>query len=362
MKIFFFPGDYQYTYYYRGYLPGIYSDNLVVTDFLQGGKNAVNHNQVSEYADRADVIVFQRPLSAQSLTVMQAYKDKGKKIIYENDDTYRYGVGIVPTKLENDVQRRIAQDLGTYTEKALILADGAIASTEFLAREFLLLNPNVAVLKNCIDPLDARTTKPNTTRRLRVGIIGSVTTNDDYLHIKEAIRALDTRGDVTFVILGIKYRDGSIVSFMREDRDFWASLTNIEWYPYVPVTEYMQTVASLAIDVALIPRENSYFNRCKSNLKFLEMSLLKIPVIAQGFPERDSPYQGVDEPYMTVLVDNGDPEVWYNTIIDLKEHYSSYKERAEAAHDYVLKNYNIETYAPTWVSVIETLCKYPKTS
>lgn len=146
---------------------------------------------------------------------------------------------------------------------------------------------------------------------------------------------------------------------MQEDWDFWASLKNVEWHPVVHVTEYMMTVANLALDVAIIPRKDHYFNYCKSNLKFLDMSLLRIPVIAQGFPNGLSPYQGIDEPYMTVVTDNS---TWYNTIVEVKEKHSNYKLLANKAHDYVLENYNIIHYAATWQKTIEDLCKFPKSS
>jgi hypothetical protein len=160
------------------------------------------------------------------------------------------------------------------------------------------------------------------------------------------------------VVLGIKYKDGSIISFMQEDYEFWNSLKNIEWHPYCHVTEYMIKVADLALDLAIIPRNDSYFNRCKSNVKFLEMSLLKIPVLAQGFTDGQSPYQQ-DEDYLTIVVDNKD---WYNKIIKIKNDYKTYSNLAEKAHNYVLSEYNIATYCYEWTKNIEQLCKYPKTS
>ena len=44
----------------------------------------------------------------------------------------------------------------------------------------------------------------------------------------------------------------------------------------------------------LIPRGENYFNRCKSNIKFLEASMCEIPVIAQSFTTNDSPYDELD--------------------------------------------------------------------
>jgi len=344
MKIFYVKGDYDFCYYYRGYLPGVYSGQMTMPY-----NSEPNVDQLLE----ADVVVFQRPSDKKYLDLAKLLKRAGKKIIFENDDTYAINRGIMLDRLENDRQREVAIGLSLNLTQFLGLADGVIASTPILAKEYAEVNSNVCVLKNCIDPDDAFPCAENTTGKFRVGFIGSVSTNDDYIHIKEEIRKMDDAG-ITIVVLGVKYKDGKILSFMQEDYEFWNSLKNIEWHPYCHVSEYMMTLADLALDLAIIPRKDNYFNRCKSNLKFLEMALLKIPTLAQGFISGDSPYQGEDEKYLTIVINNSD---WYNKVIGIKNNYSKYKAQAEKAHEYVLENYNIQKYATRWTKAIKKLCK-----
>lgn len=352
MKILFLNGSYPFCYYYRGYLPAVYSNNLCVGEFIKTYQMP-DPNKIREMASRADVIVFQRPQGKETYELALRLKSLGKKIIFENDDTYS---AIPLERLGNDKERALAVEIQSNLVRFLELADGAIASTDTLADEYRQVNSNVVTLKNCIDPLDKFTVRKNDTRKLRVGLIGSVTSNDDYLHIKEQIRKLDERGDITLVIMGVKRSDGTFLPTMKEDHDFWASLNNVEWHTYTPITRYMSFVASLALDVAIIPRKDHYFNKCKSNLKFLEMSLLKIPVLAQDFD--GSPYQQ-DSEYLTLVKENED---WYNYLIDLKESPSKYIEKALKAHDYVLEHYNIKNYAQEWVKQIENLCKFQQKS
>ena len=340
--ILFLNGDYPFCYYYRGYLPGVYGNQLVV-DYLRP-----NQERLKELIQKANTVVFQRPSKKEHVSLMKSVKAMGKKVIFENDDTYH---AIPLERLGNDRQREIAKEMAATLDEALTVAHGAIASTPILAEEYKKVNPNTIVLKNCIDPMDRFPVKPNTTGKFRVGFIGSVTTNDDYIHIKDQIKQMDSEG-MSIVVMGIKYQDGTHLPIMQNDYDFWASLNNVEWHPYVPVHEYMAKVASLALDVVIIPRKEHYFNQCKSNLKFLEMSLLKIPVIAQGFSDGTSPYQGVDEPYMTVIVDNS---CWFQTVNRVKLNYDHYKALAITAHDYVLDNYNIKAYAQEWVQQINNL-------
>ncbi len=347
-KILFVPGSYPFCYYYRGYLPGVYGRQMVVSDFLR--KDAkFSGERLLEQANEADIIVFQRPTGTESPKLARLLKQKGKKIIFENDDTY---AGIPLFRLGNDKQREIAMQQGESLKQFMREADGCIASTEILGEEFRKINPNTVVLKNCIDPLDAMKCKENTTGKFRIGFIGSVTSNDDYEHIKEDIRKLDERGDITIVILGVKHADGEVTKGMTEDYEFWSTIKNIEWHPYCHVTEYMSKIASLALDLAIIPRKEHYFNQCKSNLKFLEMSLLKIPVLAQEFSDGTGPYDDpIDKQYMTVI-----PNLWYNSIVEIKNNYSKYKEKALNAHRYVLEHYNIKTYSSEWLKKIHQLC------
>lgn len=349
--IFFVPGQYPFCYYYRGYLPGVYADQIVVNDFFRQDMQFDGQELIAK-AYAADIIVFQRPTSEHAVRLARLLKQKGKKILFENDDTYR---GIPLHRLGNEKRVQIANEMAQHLENFLEVADGVITSTETLAEEYRKINPNVAVLKNCIDPLDEIPCAKNTTGKFRVGIIGSVSSNDDYVHIQDQIKQLDDRGDITFVVMGVKFQDGSIMPSMQEDYDFWSSLKNVEWHPVVHVTEYMIKVASLALDLVIIPRKEHYFNKCKSNLKFLEMSLLQIPIIAQGFSTKDGPYDfEPDAKRMTVIYDNSQ---WMETIINVKDNYDAYKEKAEEAKAYVLKHYNIKKYAQEWVKQIKNLCK-----
>lgn len=350
MKILYYHGAYPFCYYYRGYLPGVYSNQMVVQDFLRKDMT-VDNSKVIEMAEKADVIVFQRPSDIKLLQLAHLLRIKGKKIIFENDDTYE---GIPLERLENEKQIAIAREQADNLKAFASFADGVIASTETLKQEYAKVNPNTRVLKNCIDPGDAFTCKQNTTGKFRVGFIGSVTTNDDYAHIKDQIRQMDKAG-MTIVVMGIKYSDGTHIPIMNNDYEFWNSLENIEWHPYCHITEYMYKVSQLALDVAIIPRLDHYFNRCKSNLKFLEMSLLKIPVIAQGFPDELGPYDDIPSKYVTLVSDN---TKWFQNVDYAKHNHAVFKKKAEDAHDYVLEHYNIIKYATEWTKQIEQLCKF----
>jgi len=205
----------------------------------------------------------------------------------------------------------------------------------------------VVCLGNYIDPINAHKSKENKTGKYRIGFVGSVSSNDDYAHIKGQIRTLAERGDITIVVFGVKRSDGSVLGAYENDLEFWESLPNVEWQPFVAINKYYYTLSRLALDLAIIPRKESYFNQCKSNVKFLECSLLGIPVIAQGFTDKTSPYQQnpKDSEHMVIVEDN---DIWYDEIVSLLENKNKRIDMARKAKEYVLTNYNIKDNAYKW--------------
>jgi len=347
IKIFFLPGAYDGCYYYRGYMPAIYGNMTCVTDFIGGGWD---RDEMMRRAMEADVVVFQRPNDGYRVELMKLLKLKGKFIVFENDDTYLPDKGVPLNMLGSDKARELAIHLSENLNEGLKIADLVIASTQTLAEEYRqTAKCPVVVRKNTVDPLD-EWPRRTPVGRMRIGFIGSVASNDDYTHIKETIQWLDKNEKVTFVVLGHKRHDERYKGYEKDD-EFWDTIKNIEWHDHVPATRYHKKMAEMQMHLALIPRKDNYFNRCKSNVKFLECSLQKIPVIAQGFETKDSPYQfGKDKKYMQIVTKDED---WLPTIINTLNNYPKYATLAEKAHDYVLEEYNIRKYAKDWRQIIE---------
>lgn len=344
MRIAFLPGAYDGCYYYRAYLPAIYGGMTADLTFSEDR----NSEKLTEMAMKADVVVFQRPNDRTRVELMRLLKAKGKKIVFENDDTYLPDKGVPLNMLGSDKQRTLAIQLQKNLDEACSIADLCILSTEKLADEWRQKHSNVIVMRNTVDPLDEWERERDTSGKLRVGLIGSVSSNEDYIHIKDQLTQLANSGDVTFVVLG-HFKNPELHRGFEKDELFWSTMPNVEWHEFVPVMQYYEKVASMKLDVAIIPRRDSYFNQCKSDVKFLEMSLLRIPVIAQDF--EGSPYRPHAE-YLTLATDD-----WLTPVYNLMNDYQKYATLADKAHDYVVTNYNIENYAKEWRYNIEKLCK-----
>ena len=106
--------------------------------------------------------------------------------------------------------------------------------------------------------------------------------------------------------------------------------------------------------MVIIPRYDSYFNRCKSNLKFLENSMLEIPTIGQSFPTKDSPYEVNPEDAKHLLLASNTEEF----ISQIEKLIANKDLRSQIGKDtkkYVLANYTISKNAYKWSEAYKTI-------
>ena len=302
----------------------------------------------------ADVVVFHRPNDDRALMVAQKLREQGKKIVMDNDDTYK---GFDKTKLG-----KLADKFGQVEASVDIFgkfADMITCSTEFLRQEYLKLNPNVVVLPNCVDPDDWPAEDEilkNEGPKIRIGLVGSVGLHTDVAGFIPVLDHLFKREDVQLVVFALPAdtkESHDVHNYYKPELEFWQSY-NIEWQPFVPIHDYIETLNGLRLDLLLIPRSDDYFNRCKSNIKFLEASMLEIPVVAQGFSTGDSPYQAdpEDSKVMKVITDNSK---WIEEIDALVANKDLRVKTGKKAREYVLEKYHIKNNIHKWQAAYDSL-------
>lgn len=313
----------------------------------------IDPNKQSQAVLDADIVVFHRPNDWRSLEIAKQLRAQGKKIVADNDDTYKNLEG----KNLQMALEKVDKGLDTFCE----FADMVTTSTEVLAEEYRKLNKNVVILPNCIDPDVWPEPLKNETDKVRLGFVGSVASNSDYDAMKDTLVELSKRQDVQIVVMALPSqmpdkndKEGIILrEIYKKDYEFWQSL-NIEWHPFVPVAEYIDALNELRLDIMVIPRNDDYFNRCKSNLKFLEASMLKVPCVVQGFADGLSPYQvnPEDKNYLDIVLDN---TKWMETLEPLIQSKELREEKGQKAYEYVLANYNINDKIQLWEKAYQTL-------
>lgn len=339
-------GFWSANFYYRGFLPAMANGWHAEPEHIDGDMQLDGEKLVAKM-NMVDVVQFQRPNNEHIVDLMKKTKQKGKIIVFDDDDTFKLGEGIVP---QNDEEIKFGHEVAKARREALITASGVTCTTEFLARELREVNPNVCVLPNCIDPDDAGESDENTTGRPRILILGSVISNDDYYIAKKAIEKIADK--VTIVLMGVP-ENGTYKSY-DQDLTWWRTLPHVEEVGFRVFGDYYNTIQSLAIDLVIAPRADNYFNRCKSNLKFLESSLFGLPFIGQAFEDKLSPYQinPKDADYLKLAQTEED---WCNILEDFLKNPEEYKQMGERARDYVCEEYAIQKHAHKWEEFYKTL-------
>jgi len=304
----------------------------------------------------ADVVVFHRPERAEALAAARALKKAGKKIVADNDDTFKDYNGFKFNEYMNEEKvKRGLDTLNKSIDTFVKEADLITCSTEFLKKEYLELNPNVVVLPNCVDPFYYPEPLKNETDIVRIGITGSVGVTSDVEVLKPIIEHYQHDPRVRLVLLSLPPEgDNEIYKKLYVDEYAFWNKVNIEWHSFVSSDIYYQYLNELKLDIVIIPRYESYFNRCKSNLKFLENSMLEIPTIGQSFSTKDSPYEVNSKDAKHLLLATN-TESWIFQMEQLITNKESRREMGRKAKEYVVENYSIEKNAPLWREAYESL-------
>lgn len=348
MRVYYISSGNHGCYTVRCLLPlvanGWDGDN---TSLIQGRKTPENKTAA---ARNAQVVVFHRPETNQKVELALLLKKEGKKIVFDNDDTYKDHTAV---KLNDYFDKeRTERGLAMVNKAAdafAIEADLVTCTTEWLADEYRKLNKNVVVLPNCVDPDYYDEPLRNETDIVRIGVTGSITSSTDLDVVAPIIKHYENDPRVKIVWFGLppNRKENPIVEKIYRDEYAFLDSVNVEWHPTVNADVYYDKLNSLKLDFMVIPRADNYFNRAKSNLKFLEASMFEIPCIAQGFEDGKSPYQvnPEDQKHLVLVTDNTQ---WIPEIEKLIENKELRRQMGKDAHDYVLANYNIEDKAHLW--------------
>ncbi len=210
--------------------------------------------------------------------VLSKLKQEGKKIIYDLDDALDY------IELTNPFYYSVKKDAASERE-ILQYADHITVSTPFIA-EYIKQKTNVpvTVVPNCYNPQDWTFERPKK-EGIRIGFAGSCTHIDDLLMVLPAIRNLQKKYDITFVLMGFgkedyetwlhQFRFTSPPEGQKALDEFQAVMKDIkfEWIPYTDFENYPEALTNLALDLGLCPLKDTNFNKARSASKAMEYVL-----------------------------------------------------------------------------------------
>lgn len=349
MKPYMLWSNYDGCGYVRQFLPMKY--NGWTGDYLELGVIREQREKAREMIE-ADIIVAHRLDDPARIQLAKMLQSKGKKLVVDNDDT---------TIIEEMNSLKGYMPYRDTINNSIKMADLVTCSTPFLKKEYeKLTDKTVIVLPNCIDPEDYPKVTHKDNLKLRIGFIGSVLYKEDRSVIQDLIIELSHRNDVQIVIYGLiapeirtLEKNKKYYEIMKQDCDFWDTI-DCEWQSNTPINTYLDVVNRLNLDIAVIARKDNYFNRCKSNIKYLEMAMLEIPCVCQSFRDCKSPYdEDIIDGWNGYLAE--DQDEFKNRIEELIRFPDLRKNISKNAKQYVLDNYNIKNKAHLWAEAYQLI-------
>ena len=341
LRVLYLLADQTGCGWYRCLLPGIYLRNLYGVDTRAATSLS---DEVRVFARSADILVCQRQLSDDVLEFVRGRQAMGAKIVYELDDDFWH----LPVK--NPVYRYYqAEGLARLTG-FIRTADVVTVSTEPLKRVLDAMHDHVVVLPNAVDPdlADAidRSRSAQQARRdgmVRIGWSGSNFHEGDLDCVIDALVMIAKRPDVQLVFFGW------VPDRIRRE----VPAGRLEAYPFLPTNSYYHALAALRLDIGVAPLRDNRFNEAKSNLKYLEYSMFRIPTVASPvYPYTRTITDGEDG----ILVKKNRHQEWLRALTGLVENRAERDRLARNAYATVRERFHLKTNVRRWLELYGAVC------
>lgn len=314
-------GDYHFFIYGQEIMPLLDIDNMINAHIF-------------------DIIVIQRvnPYSSQILKKAKKYNIK---IIYESDDDF---LDINPA---NPSYNYI---LGNFDniKKLVTNVDQIVVSTSELKKRFEKNDlDNIEIIKNYYVN-DSLPLKPFTFRGnefIKIGYFGTLTHDNDLEMIHNVILRLKDIFSKKGITIFFEVAGASI-----DENSDWFSIRKIPYYPMSMFTFYDWLGKHSDWDIGIMPLENTEFNKCKSELKYIEFSALGIPVVASDI---DVYKEAIEEGVTGFLANNEDE--WVNKLSLLIEDPTLRNGIVNNARKDIFENYNIKSRIRQWDDIFKML-------
>jgi glycosyltransferase involved in cell wall biosynthesis len=287
---------------------------------------------------RLDILIIQRKMAAilSYRDLMKLVKKPVPKIVYEIDDALTH---IPPTNPHYHEYQSLKSRICEY----LSCADLVTVPTLYLKELYHSYNKNIALLPNYIHletwknlPRPKKENRPHT-----LLLSGTFTHHPDLSLLEAAL----------IQILNQQYREIRLLLWGIPAKNL-SRLPQVKTMEILPdYKQYAAALKDLHADMAIIPLENNPFNLAKSNIKWLEYSVCRIPGIYSNL----LPYSGTVRDGETGILAPNSTAGWYQTLEAMLANPGRLEKIRENAYNEVIKNYTLENHAQEWLEAYEKL-------
>lgn len=267
-----------------------------------------------------DFLLLQTPLHDTHISFIEEMKKVYKgNILFEIDDL----LDNIPK--DNPAYDKRYPDITQRLHTSIGLCHKLIVSTKPLLEAYKKYAKDAAIVANYLRkdiwmPLKDEP-KRFVGKKIRVGWAGGAFHQGDLSIITDVVKEL--KDEVEWVFMGL---------IPKGCEDF------VEYHEAVSLREYPKKLASLNLDLAVVPLQQHPFNDAKSNLRLLELGIFGWSVIAtNAYPYRNAP---------VTLVKNRKKE-WLEAIREKISDKEKLVEDGERLREWVLENYMLEDHLDT---------------
>jgi tetratricopeptide (TPR) repeat protein/GT2 family glycosyltransferase/glycosyltransferase involved in cell wall biosynthesis len=299
-----------------------------------------------------DVILIQRNAIEPHLvrSLIETCRQRNLPYVFELDDDLMN----VPAEKDTDGSyARNASSLQTLATEAAAIT----VSTEPLAEKLRHFNGNLTVIPNVISefpwfsPLDKSVRVPDSILKapahlFKVLYMGNPTHGEDLAIIRPVFARLKEEGHpVRLFVIG-----GEPETY--ESNATWYQRLEVpdEIKDYPNFVSWFRTIASHC-DLGIAPLVDTEFNRCKSNLKFLQYSAVGLPSLYSDVV----PYSNsIERDVNGILVENT-IEAWYDAIVRCLQERDYLNQIGQTARQTILDRHLMSHYIEQYCTIFENL-------
>lgn len=277
-------------------------------------------------------VVFRAEYDERVVSLVKKAKSYNKTVIYDIDDLIidrKYTQDIPYIKSLPDIEREAYLSGVDSIQRMLRMCDHAVTTTEVLADKLKEFIPDVYINRNTASQemvrlsLEAQGTKKKHSDVIIGYFSGSITHDDDMRMVITALsRIMDRYSNVRLMIAGE-------ITVPRELKPFSDRLISVQ---FVDWRKLPGLIAS--VDINLIPLADTVFNAAKSENKWAEAALVKVPSVAS----RCGALKAMIEDQKTGLLVNNTEDEWFDAVSELIADADLRSRIADNAFRYVYKN------------------------
>ena len=277
-----------------------------------------------------DIVWVSRPIFCVMLPFIRAAQQLRKPILIDFDDW------LIDVPIEHSDAASLRHPALQQTMRmALRSADAITVSTPLIADQCAAIGLTSHLLPNAVD-CSQFVRQPCQDDVVTIAYCGSASHAADVPLVAPALRRLLAAQQERVRVVSL----GCPIPGLQD-------LVGYTHYERVSATEYARCLSDLHVDIGLAPLLDTPFNRAKSDIKYLEYSVVGAATIASPV----APYLASLRPDRGVLASANTVESWTSAIMQLVEQPQLRQSLAGRAYEWVRRERSIEATAMAWHTV-----------